>query len=373
VAILLVLFSHGHFLGDDLLPLQALKGRSGFLGVQVFFVLSGFLITTLMLREIRRSGRVHLGGFYLRRALRILPAYVLYLAILAVLEVCGVFRFTGRHWLAAATYTVNFLPPSVPIPMSHIWSLCVEEHFYILWPLLMVLLPSGWRFRAIPICMVAALVLRWLLLASPSAPVDLLTLTRIDDIAVGCGLAFLARESTWRSRLDRFASPGWLLPLLAVFAATQVCFSRTIGTVLLHPIVLRMGLALTNDISSLTIAVLMWAVVTRPASLCGCILNSRPAVGLGVCSYSVYLWHVLPCANAGPAWLCGFPQNLVFVFLAATLSYRLLERPFLAWKDRLGGTIPSYVPLPAPGKVSGVPVADLKRRMVSSTHCAPGR
>ena len=166
LAILLVIFAHSNFPGDHLLPLRMLRGRSGFLGVQIFFVLSGFLITTLMLREVRRTGRLHLGHFYLRRALRIVPVYVSYLALVGVLQFFRADHLSGFHWLARATYTVNFLPGSMPGPISHFWSLCVEEHFYLLWPLLMAALPLSSCRRAVPVCLAAVFGLRWFLLAA---------------------------------------------------------------------------------------------------------------------------------------------------------------------------------------------------------------
>src|SRR5262249_35170954 len=123
LAILMVLFSHVHFPGDGWGPLNTLKGRAGFLGVQVFFVLSGFLITTLALREIDRTGRLSLRGFYLRRALRILPAYLTYLAVVAGLQFAGQAALSARSWLALGTYTVNFLPAPIPMEAAHVWSL----------------------------------------------------------------------------------------------------------------------------------------------------------------------------------------------------------------------------------------------------------
>src|SRR5262249_41266372 len=188
VAILLVIFAHSSFYGDDLLALRMLRGRSGFLGVQIFFVLSGFLITTLMLREVHRTGRLHLGYFYLRRALRIVPVYAVYLAFVGLLQIAGTVNIRAIDWLTASTWTVNLIPRSLPWTMSHFWSLCVEEHFYLLWPLLMALLPLSACRRAVPICLVGVLAVRWLaLVAFPGAAVDLLTITRIDDIAFGCG------------------------------------------------------------------------------------------------------------------------------------------------------------------------------------------
>jgi peptidoglycan/LPS O-acetylase OafA/YrhL len=305
--------------------------------VQIFFVLSGFLITTLMLREVERTGRVVLGQFYLRRALRIIPVYATYLFLLAILDACGAARFNGRQWLAAATYTVNFLPPPLPLAMSHLWSLCVEEHFYLLWPLLMALLPARWCVRAIPVCLAMSFLARWILLTCSYGSIDLLTFTRIDDIAVGCGLAYIARSSTARSCLDQFVSFRRLALLFALFAASQVCLSRAVGSSLLPSALLPVGIALANDVNTLTIAVFMWAVVNHSGGFWHRLLNHPVPVHLGVLSYSIYLWHVLLCEREEPDWLCSFPQNLLFVFVAATLSYRCIEAPFLAWKDRFAG------------------------------------
>ncbi len=337
VAILLVIYAHGCFPGDHLTPVPMLKGRCGFLGVQIFFVLSGFLITTLMLREIQRNGRIQVGHFYLRRGLRIIPVFAAYLVVLAILEACGMVHLQSRHWWAAATYTVNFLPRPLPMSISHLWSLCVEEHFYLLWPLILAALPPRWCFRAIPACLVLAFAVRWGLLAFSDAAVDLLTFTRIDDIAVGCGLAYLARSPAARRWLDWLASFPRLVLLLLLFVASGVCLSRTVGSSLLPPAALPLGLALSNDVNVLTIAVLMWAVLIRPHGFCGRLLNHPAAVHLGVLSYSIYLWHVLFMMHEEPAWLCAFPQYLFFIFVAATMSYRWIEKPFLMWKDRLSG------------------------------------
>ena len=347
VAILLVLYAHAHFPGNDWAPLRTLRGRCGFLGVQTFFVLSGFLITTLMLREVRRTGGLSLRGFYLRRVLRIVPAYLAFLAVVAALPLAGAGSLGGRAWLALATYTVNFLPAPLPWQVSHVWSLSVEEHFYLLWPLLVAALPPAGSRRAVAGCLVAALGLRWLLrLAWPGCPVDLWTFTRIDDIAVGCGLAFLARDASWRARLDRITGRRAVLAtLLGLFLVSQVCFSNVVGGRLFGPRTLAVVLGLANDVNSFTIALLLWAVLTRPGGAAGRVLNRPLMSGVGVLSYSLYLWHPLFC-EAGPAWLTGFPQNLVFIFATAGLSYGLVERPFLRWKLRLAA--PAAAPAPAP-------------------------
>lgn len=343
VAILLVLYAHGHYPGDSFGPLPMLKGRCGFLGVQVFFVLSGFLITTLMLREIRRTGRVHLGHFYLRRTLRIVPAYAVYVALVAILAVVGFAHLNGRHWLAVATYTVNFLPSPVPNLISQFWSLAVEEHFYLLWPLLVAVLPLRWCRLVVPACLALALGLRWLLLFTNTAShVDVWTFTRIDDIAVGCGVAFLAHDPKRRYWLDSLTASRRLVLLLLIFAVSQVCISRVVGGRLFPSFVLNLLIGLANNINTLTIVALMWAILTNPASFVGRLLNNPVAMWLGAISYSLYLWHLLFCGQE-PTWLNAFPLNLVFMLLIATLSYQFIEKPLLAVKDRW-----TALPTPAP-------------------------
>jgi peptidoglycan/LPS O-acetylase OafA/YrhL len=338
LAVVLVIFAHSGFPGDHLLPLRAARGRAGFLGVQVFFVLSGFLITTLMLREVRRTGRLHLGRFYLRRALRIVPVYTAYLLLVALLQAAGQVHLSAGRWLGALSYTVNLQPGPMPWPISHFWSLCVEEHFYLLWPLLVGLLPMAACRRAVPVCLAGVFLARWaLLLLWPGAPVDLLTVTRIDDIAVGCGLAFVANDDVWRARLTRLTTSRLAMGLLLLgFLTAQVVCSRVVGGRLLAGGLLEFAVAAGNDVNAFTIAVLMWAVLARPGGRCGRLLEHPAVVTVGVLSYSAYLWH-LPLCEKGPAWLAAFPQNLLPVFALAAASYALIERPFLSLKDRFGG------------------------------------
>src|SRR5690349_14026649 len=118
--------------------------NDGALGVQLFFIISGFLITWLMLREDERSGRVNLKHFYIRRALRILPAYLALLAVIAVLQACTSLTIPPRAWLGNLTFTANYLGGQ-PWVSDHLWSLSVEEQFYLLWPCMFVVLRLGTR------------------------------------------------------------------------------------------------------------------------------------------------------------------------------------------------------------------------------------
>lgn len=337
LAVLLVLFSHLPVPGGGWLPLGAVRGRCGFIGVQIFFVLSGFLITTLMLREVRQTGRLSVRGFYWRRLLRIAPAYVAFLAVLAALQACRWVHLNGRCWLALTSYTVNFLPGRIPPTISHVWSLSVEEHFYCLWPLLMAFVPPAHCRKAAMGCVAAALGLRWFIpLAFPgqSWPIDLWTFTRIDDIAVGCLLAFLANDPAGRGRLDWLtAGPRRLGLLAAAFLVSQFLCSTAAGGLLLPAFVVRVLVGLANDANSVTIALLLWVLLRRPAGACARALEYPAVRFLGVISYGLYLWHPL-FLPTGPAWLYALPLNLVGMFAAALLSYFAVERPFLLLKDR---------------------------------------
>jgi len=362
LAILLVLASHLGSPADGLPAAHAVRGRCGFLGVQLFFVLSGFLITTLMLREVRRTGRLNLRQFYWRRFLRIAPAYLAFLAALGALQACRQARLDGREWLALATYTVNFLPGSLPWQISHVWSLSVEEHFYLLWPLLMAAWPPARCRTAALVCVAGALGLRWLaLLALPDGArfADLSTFTRLDDVAVGCLLAFLSRDPAWRTRLDAAVAGGRRTALLfAGFLAAQVLLSRSVASLLFPDVVAKLLVGVANDVNALTIAVLMWAVLARPAGPVGRLLNHPAAVAVGVVSYSLYLWHPLFGEHA-PGVFRQFPFNLAGTATAAGLSYVLIERPFLSLKSR------------ATSAAAPAPAAPASPRLARAAEAAP--
>ncbi len=108
----------------------------GPVGVTSFFVISGFLITLLLLRERRKTGNISIPGFYQRRALRILPAYAALMGGIFILQVTGWYTIPGSSWIRALTYTSCFSLLSMATVLAHTWSLSVEEHFYLLWPVL---------------------------------------------------------------------------------------------------------------------------------------------------------------------------------------------------------------------------------------------
>ena len=338
IAILLVLYAHADIPGHSAFLLAAIKGRCGFLGVQLFFVLSGFLITALMLRERERTGGVSRAGFYLRRALRILPAYAAYLVVVAVLPPMADNELTRSDWFSALTYTVNFHPLPIPVAISHIWSLSVEEHFYLLWPLVLAagsLVTARWAALG---CMVFCLGFRCVgFCVRPDAGqwLDLWTVSRMDDIAVGCLLALAACVPQWRQRLSGITARLPAVTLVAaVFMCSQLLGTRFVGSRLLSPGAFALACAGSNTINAVCIALLLWTAMTRPLGVGGWVLNCRLMIGIGAVSYSLYLWHVLFC-DPEPGVVNAFPQNIILMFAVALLSYFLIEKPFLALKDRL--------------------------------------
>ncbi|HJT76224.1 MAG TPA: acyltransferase [Gemmataceae bacterium] len=344
VSILLVLTAHSKPAGDPSLPTVLQTALSqGAVGVDVFFVISGFLITLLLLREDRDFGAISPANFYRRRALRILPAYAVYLLTLAVLARIGTIHLGRADWVGALTYTVNFMRhPSWDI--GHIWSLSLEEHFYLVWPLVFWLGPR-WARRLAWGCLLLMPVVRITLweCCRGAVPIDTATCTRMDGIAAGCVLAFLAWEPRCRARITLAGrTAGWVgAAALAALAASLT----------LSEVSYRFRLLFGFSLDALAISALIWVCITHDGGGVGKLLRSRPLVWLGRVSYGVYIWQQLFLNPDGEGWMYWWPASLGFALLAAMASYWLVERPFLrlkasfrpaAWRGRVGdGLLPT--------------------------------
>jgi peptidoglycan/LPS O-acetylase OafA/YrhL len=294
------------------------------LGVRTFFVISGFLITTLLRSEYEKHGRISLRDFYIRRVYRIFPAFYVYLAVILVAAALGWISVPREDVVFAATYTMNFHAERAWW-LGHLWSLAVEEQFYLMWPLVLSLLKPRralWfaigGIAAAPVLRVTATMLWpgiWRLTDQAFPFV-------FDALATGCVLA-LAREWLETSPiyvqwLDSRAF--WVLPLACIvaLAVPSTGFNLAFGVTL----------------GNLGIAMAIHRCVRHPTFPVGRVLESRPFVYVGALSYSLYLWQQPFINRHGDSIINSFPFHLALAFGAAMLSYYLVEQPMLALRAR---------------------------------------
>ncbi len=319
----------------------------GTVGVGIFFALSGFLITTLLVEERQEAGRVDLRRFWLRRACRLLPALAVVLA--AVVAWFGLVEHQSYRGPAAfaALYAGNWAqiggrPFGV---LAHVWTLAVEEHFYLVWPLVFLAL-SRLRLRAAAAVTlglaVASTALRLGLYVAGAAPerLQMGTDTRLDGLLLGCAAAFVVARG--RARVA--------LPVAGAAAVTLVAL---VGLQPYHPFMLTAGYVVIPVATLLVIGHVVGAHGGAAPSPLTAALGWRPLARVGRISYGLYLWHLPVYAVLLPL-LLDLPVAVrsVAVMAAslamATLSYVAVERPFLGLKDRRwSGRVPP--PEPAPG------------------------
>jgi len=324
ISILLVLVGHlSETQGLGRLDLGI--GEYGHLGVLVFFVISGFLITSLLLSEHSTKGRVSLKLFYARRSLRIFPASYAYLAGISLLWLAGIVQLKARDLWHAVTYTVNYLPDP-PWQIGHLWSLSVEEQFYLLWPFAFVALGPRRAIWAAAIVIVLAPVARsanrLLLIGTPYHDLPMFPMVA-DSLAMGCLLARVRgwlEERDWYLQLFRPAHSFLLLALILLI-------NRYMG----YTVVGVLGTSIIN----VCLAILIHRSVYNPGDWIGHTLNWKPVAFVGVLSYSLYLWQQLFLDRHSSAWVNAFPQNLVFAVAASLASYVMLEKPLLKLRHRL--------------------------------------
>jgi peptidoglycan/LPS O-acetylase OafA/YrhL len=330
VALLGVLFFHAN---------GALPG--GYLGVDLFFVLSGYLITSLLLAEHRESGRIALSSFWVRRARRLFPAL---LSLMPVIAIYG--RFFAKpselqglradalatlgyvaNWNAIFSHKSYWELFASPSPLEHTWSLSIEEQFYVVWPLIVVLVLRRGTSRsilALALVLTGLSMLAMFALYHPASTtrVYLGTDTRSAGILAGAALAtVLTPNTTFQPRTTRTLD---LLGLVAAFGL-GVAWCKLDGE---SSFLYRGGFWLT-EIAAL---VLIACAVSGPESVVARVLSFRPLTLVGTISYGIYLWHwpVNVFLTSGRAHVHGFWLHVLqfaLTFVIAIVSYRLLERP----------------------------------------------
>lgn len=345
VCILLVLVHHSKWVPGG--PDFYVTGLGG-LGVRFFFVISGFLITLLMLREEKDSGCVDVVAFFKRRSLRILPVYFVFLGAVLVLQLATPYTLSGEEWVGNLTFTRNYFGRDWTT--AHLWSLGVEQQFYLLWP---------FAFRAIAPLRTPRRALAWLGLTMVVSPILWLInsfaklggvlglgsfFLNVDALAVGCALAIGLWH--WGDLVEAFLS-RWanLLLLLAVVAA--------LAPVWITPFLRGYLFALTlafPTLQCLAMAFLIALSIRAARSVALAWLDWSWVSFVGVISYSLYMWQQIFCTKpsvfgATPAWWNSFPLWTLAAFLAALASYYLVERPFLRLKRPHAGVEAAPMPV----------------------------
>ena len=312
-------------------PLLLYTVFNGSRGVNVFFVISGFLITSLLLREDRLTGRISLRQFYIRRAFRILPPFWIFLGTIVLLWKLGAFETRWAHLAVAFTFLRDYIAGDWWT--GHSWSLSVEEQFYLLWPAAMVLAGrrrSLWIASGLIVAAPAIRVLSHLFVTGRFGPIEFFMFhMRVDSLMFGCALALVQNSP----RLDGFAKrvlnwPGMLLAL---------CFFLFLSGYLNYRFQGYYLLPFGYTFEAITISYLLSYFVRSPDSVGGRLLNSRFLVHVGVISYSLYLWQQLFLTDLLRSRLSNFPVNLIAAFVAAELSWRLVEQPALRLRQRFNG------------------------------------
>jgi peptidoglycan/LPS O-acetylase OafA/YrhL len=334
IAIVLVLLSHlggtRHFLSS---ATMAWAGDVGNLGVRLFFVISGFLITQLLLRELRHNQRISLKNFYIRRVLRIFPAFYVFIVCATLLTGVGFATIDRSDFVHAVTYTMNYHANlSGNFSLRHLWSLSVEEQFYLLWPLTLAVLMPSRAARALVAVILLVPVLRVALYMSAPGYENIADTGFegvCDALATGCLLAMAMPRLVRMEWFNRVVlSPLFPLLFAAIFIANK---QRD------HP---KFFWLLCVPFMNVAFALTVLRYVQAPLLPLGRLLNRQPLISIGVLSYSLYLWQQLFLIQWRPVTsvFVVFPLNILMAFACAAVSYRLIEKPFLQLKHRFETT-----------------------------------
>lgn len=302
---------------------------NGSLGVRLFFVLSGYLITSLLMREQEQHGTISLRNFYARRTLRIFPAFYVYLGVISILVGGGWIAVSGEQLAAAASYTWNYLglwhnggPSEGSWFLGHLWTLSLEEQFYLVWPGLIVL--GGWRcakFTVLLVPLIAPLLRLVIYATFPDQRgfLGMMFHTAIDSILIGCAFAI------WQAKLSPLVMGRGLVIGAALYAFLvspwlafhfHGAYSITVGFGL---DAVCCGILILN---------------ARQIGIWNRVLSWNPLCLLGTWSYSLYLWQQLFLTDYQKPWTGGPILAFSATFACALLSHYAVENPVLRLKNR---------------------------------------
>lgn len=340
IAVLAVMFHHlGIFV-----PERRPWIPGGFLGVDIFFVLSGFLITAVLLREYSKIGTISLRRFYLRRVFRLVPAYWLFLGVLFffgwLLLSAGESSviYSDHAFLNAFAYVTNWNSAygSTAGNLNHTWSLAIEEQFYLIWPLfLSFTLFRKWRPAAIVMTTLGVIVIIGFVRvarADAGTPIQVLyysTESRIDSLLIGCVAGLIYMWQLIPQRVFR-SMPFAVLTGLSIMMLAFIMVGYGYEDIETYRIFLPL-------FAISTAATILWISETNASGPLGLVLKIRPLRWTGKISYGLYLWHYLAYEVGREVFRDTSLQMILGCILAfsfAATSYYLIEKRFLKLKKR---------------------------------------
>lgn len=312
-------------------------------GVDLFFVISGYLIASMLVREREQTGAISLKDFYRRRILRIVPAYVFFLigyAVMCVVVFRSLLPRLGGSLIGAGLFSTDILYGwfDYHVLMAHTWSLSVEEQFYLLFPLFLVLTNhrlvtagTAGLIAAVPLWRTAHF-LTWGH-AAPEYRYQYAPDARIDTILFGCMIAFLLTGSM-KERVARWGGRPWVLVLGAALAVASIWAGDRWRSY---------HVTLGHSVTALGCAFILLYVLFNQQGRFARAMSAKPLQVIGRMSYSLYLWHPVGLGLSGrvgnhvPSWARGaaeFASYVGFAFVAAAVSLVFVEMPFLRRKER---------------------------------------
>ncbi|MEO6909830.1 MAG: acyltransferase [Edaphobacter sp.] len=310
-------------------------------GVFIFFVISGYLITSLLLHEQQKRGSISMRSFYFRRAMRILPPIYLYIAVLLVLGWAGRLVVTNIDVFSALFFFHNYATTSSMWSLEHFWTLSVEEQFYFIWPCILYYCLRHWpgvagRMAAAKVAIAVILISPVIRMVSFALPIGYLHHSgmfhmRADSLMFGC-VAALLQGTPLFERVYSYATKIWWIPPAVIFLSD--CLQARFQNYWELPV----GITVCGT----AIAFFLLWCVRNPSSVVGRVLNARPIMHIGVLSYSIYVWQTLFLHHNnvtvfGPSlrFISTFPGNWLAILVVAEISYYLVEQPSLRLRNRL--------------------------------------
>lgn len=336
VAITLVLLSHLQHSGvPSWVKSMIASWAPGNVGVRLFFMISGFLITHILNLELQKDGKINFKKFFARRVLRIFPAFYCYLLALVLLSYVGIIRIDFYEILFASLYVENFSVVHYQgwWLVSHAWSLSIEEQFYLIFPFILGKLKAAFENHTVQlIVLMTCFCSSFRALSILSPRLSLMTggvfFMYCDYFFYGAVLAIVIWKS--KDRLGKLLRPyryGLLvLAFVVLIYSSKVEFYSVVNILVFGNLVV------------VSIFYLLLFFLLFPDSVVGKVLELRAIRVVGLLSYSLYLWQQL-FLGAAADWAqlkfaTLFPYNLVLVLACAILSYLFIERPFLRMKSR---------------------------------------